>query len=101
MLRPRRGPFKLLVAVLLVHKPPESDRSSGGLVVCALCGTACVLQACKALHAACRKAVEQRVNEALDDSFNTGEAEASRCLFCAGFTGLAKQICPTPRTALI
>ena len=49
-------------------------------------------QACKALHAARRKAVEQRVNEALDDSSNSGEAEASR-RFTARVL-LALRLCP-------
>ena len=57
-------------------------------------------QACKALHAARRKAVEQRIKEALEDSSNSGEAVASHYVL-RGFYTLAKQICPTPRTALI
>ena len=51
-------------------------------------------QACKALHAARRKAVEQRVNEALDDSSNSREAEASRCFTARVLLALAARICP-------
>ena len=56
---------RTLVAILLVHKPPENyDSSSGGLVVRALCDRQVVHAASKAPHATRRKAGVQRVKEA-------------------------------------
>ena len=50
------------------HGSQKREFSSGGLVVSRYAASVRAAQACKALHAARRKAVEQRVNEALEDS---------------------------------
>ena len=58
--------------------PEAREFSSGGLVVSRYAASVRAAQACKALHAARRKAVEKRINEASEDSSGSGEASASR-----------------------
>ena len=62
------------------------------VALCANKGSACRHAMRRTL--ACRMAVEQRVNAALEDSSNTGDADASRRCFGAGFTRFANRFAP-------
>ena len=64
-LRARARAHELLAARRAdAHGSQKREIQSRGLVVCALCGLQSERAACKAPHAACRKVVEQRANEA-------------------------------------
>ena len=92
--RPRRR--ELLAARCAdAHGSQKRAIQQRGLVVCALCACRQCVPASRDSTLACHKAVEQRVNAALEDSSNPGEADASRRCWGAGFTGcVANRFCP-------
>ena len=93
-LGPREGARTASGGTCRCTRLPEARNQQRRASCVALLRPACVLlQACKALHAARRKAVEQRVNAALEGSLGSGEADLSRLLL-RGYYWLGGSDCP-------